>query len=240
MKHLLKCERYKLPSFVDYHNSYSTHIDRKARGGVSCFIKSLLLPFVSEINKDSSGHIRLHFTNGNIVFCSYIAPVDSPYCDPVDFCNVANAFVPTNSKCTIFGGGDLNGRVGDVPQTAPPPNGMYRSNCDTVVNEHGKEIMNICESFSCYVINNLNIRRKHFDGEFTFRKGNRKSQNDIILANRAAISTINEFTIHKEGWNPSDHAPVSVQCRMTFTKQSMGVTDSLYGNEQTEKNLQIR
>ena len=211
--HLFKGERYKLNSFTEFHNSYSVQDDRKARGGISCFIKSSFLPFVSEVQKDLTGHILIHLTNGNKVFGSYIAPLDSPYCDPTEFSHVANAFVPTDDRHIVFGGGDLNGRVGDMPKELPLVNGSYRYNCDRTTNDHGREILNVCRCFSCFPVNNLDTRQKHFDGDFTFRKS-------IVLANGPALSAIRSFTIHREGWNPSDHAPVSVNFPMSFTKKN--------------------
>ena len=221
--HLMKQEKYKFASYTEHHNSYSEDKDRKARGGVSCFIKDCLLQFVEDVNTSVPGHISIQFKNGNKVFSTYIAPQDSPFYDPMDFCNVANEFVPIDDKHLVFGGGDLNGRYGDLPRTICPPNGMYRDNCDLIVNDHGKEIINICKTFSCHVINNLNFPGKVFDGDFTFKKGPRMSQNDTIVANKSAMSAISKFTIQKIGWNPSDHAPVSVQCRMEFTKESIGL-----------------
>ena len=220
--HLVKGEKYKLISYNDYHNSFSTHTDTKPRGGVSCFIKNSFMEFVKEVDRSSSDHIIVRLINGTILFSSYVAPVDSPYFDPMDFSYIANAFVPQIDAIT-FGGGDMNGRVGDLPQSRPPPNGTYRSNCDNQVNEHGKEIMNICNSFGCHVLNNLSIGGKVFDGNFTFQKGTRTAQNDLLLANRAALSAIKTFTIHREGWNPSDHYPVSAECSLTFTKESSGL-----------------
>ena len=117
----------------------------------------------------------------------------------------------------------MNGRISDLPVTLPLINGSYRHNCDVTTNDHGKEIMNICRSFSCFPVNNLDMGQKHFDGDFTFRKGDRKSQNDIVLANQPALSVIRSFTIHKEGWNPSDHAPVSIICPMSFSRKSLGL-----------------
>ena len=221
--HLVKGEKYKLPSFTDYHNPYSDHMDRKPRGGVSCFISNSCEEFVEDVDQSSSDHILIRFTNGTIVFSTYVAPADSPYYDPLDFSNVANAFVPAR-ETIIFGGGDLNGRVGDIPRLSPPANGCYRTNCDGHVNEHGREIMNICNSFGCYVVNNLNMGGKTFDGNFTFRKGTRCAQNDVVLANQVALSFIKQFTIHREGWNPSDHYPISVECTLTFTKKSSGLS----------------
>ena len=222
--HLVKGEKFKLLSFNEYHNSFSTDMDRKPRGGVSCFINNSWMDFVEDVDVSSSDHILVRLNNGTIVFSSYVAPADSPYCDPLDFSNVANAFVPASNEIIIFGGGDLNRRVGDTPQLRAPTNGIYRTNCDDQVNEHGREIMNICNSFGCYVVNNLNIGGKIFDGNFTFQKGTRRAQNDVLLANQAALSAIKHFTIHREGWNPSDHYPISSECSMTFTMKSTGLS----------------
>ena len=224
--HLVKDEKYKLNSYTEYHNPFSTHTDRKARGGVSCFIRNDLVTFVEEIDTSLSDHILVRFTNGNIVFGSYIAPIDSPYCDPSNFSHIANAFVPTDNGKVVFGGGDMNGRVGDLPQQNAPLPGFYRPNCDVTVNDHGNEIMNICKTFGCFVVNNLNSGAKVYDGNFTFQKGMRKAQNDLLLANRAALSAITEFSIYRVGWNPSDHYPISAKCSMTFTKMSVGLSAS--------------
>ena len=116
------------------------------------------MQYVDEIDAESIGHILIRFKNGDIVFSSYVTPQDSPYHDPMDFCNIANAFVPIDNPKIVLGGGDLNGRIGDLARTVSPSNGSYRDNCDEVVNDHGKEIINICQTFSCYVLNNLNIR----------------------------------------------------------------------------------
>ena len=104
--HLLKGEKFKLNNYVDYPNPFSSHTVRKARGGVSCFIKNAIVEFIEEVDLNSPDHILVRFTNGNVVFASYIAPIDSPYYDPLNFSSVANAFVPVNNECNVFGGGD--------------------------------------------------------------------------------------------------------------------------------------
>ena len=124
--HLLKGERYKLSKFLEYHNSYSTHSDMQPRGGVSCFVKAMWLPYISEIKKDIPDHILIYFTNGSVIFSSYIAPDSSPYYDPTDFSNIANVFTPADDKRIVFGGGDLNARVGDLPSSMSPYGGSYR------------------------------------------------------------------------------------------------------------------
>ena len=94
----------------------------------------------------------------------------------------------------------MNGRVGDRP--ANESNGMvYLPNVDVVVNDHGKEILKICRSFKCFIINNLKFNGKNFKSDFTFYRGNRKSQNDLLLANLAALNSIQTFSVYNNLWN---------------------------------------
>ena len=88
-----------------------------------------------------------------------------------------------NSSHIIIGGGDLNARVGNITQKLPFTNCKYRENADVTVNDYGRILRRICLSGKCYVISKLNIGTKMLDGGFTFQKGNRKSQNDLILTN---------------------------------------------------------
>ena len=70
--------------------------------------------------------------NRTIVFSSYIASIDSPYHDPLDFSSVANAFVPNSNEIIVIRGGNLNGRLGDLPQLRP---GTFTGNRDGRVTE---------------------------------------------------------------------------------------------------------
>ena len=63
------------------------------------------------------------------------------------------------------------------------------------------------------LLNNLTYNSKHFDGKFTYYKGIKKSQNDIVLGNRKALDNIEKFVIHEISFNPSDHFPVIVTCK---------------------------
>ena len=49
-----------------------------------------------------------------------------------------------------------------------------------------------------------------FDGNYTFKKADRKSQNDFLISNMFGLSNINEFKILDICWNPSDHKPVTL------------------------------
>ena len=64
-------------------------------------------------------------------------------------------------------------------------------------------------------MNNLTYHGKLFDGKFTFYKGDKKSQNDIVLGNLQALEHIQSFTIHEISFNPSDHFPVIATCNFS-------------------------
>ena len=102
----------------------------------------------------------------------------------------------------------------------------YLPNVDKTVNNHGNELLKICKSFKCYVVNNLKYNSKTFQGNFTFRKGERKSQNDIIVGNLSSLNALENFEIHDVIWNPSDHTPVTVSFRMDLLKDDFSVQSS--------------
>lgn len=173
---------------------------------------------------------------GHRVFGNYIVPSSSPFFDDGAFINVANQFSPKDSKHVTIGGGDINARVGDIQQKLPG-NCSYKKNIDEFVNESGRTIRSICSSYKCFVINNLNIGAVKCDGDFTFDKGGRKSQNDLILANKYSLTLIREFKIHEVGWNPSDHTPVSVNVDLDVTDKNLPVAvshDILYQHNNDE------
>ena len=76
--------------------------------------------------------------------------------------------------------------------------------------------------FSCLVVNDLEVGNRVFDGGFTFYKHERKSQSNILLANKKGITSILEFKIHRIGWNPSDHLPIAPTVELCLEKEHFG------------------
>ena len=126
----------------------------------------------------------------------------------------------------IIGGGDLNRHVGDMILNKPHGDMKYKKNIDIIINSHVREIRRICRSFSCFVVNNLQIGSRELDGGFTYYKHNRKSQNDILLANNKGIASILDFKIQRIGWNPSDHLPISVNVELFLKRENFGIQTS--------------
>ena len=102
----------------------------------------------------------------------------------------------------------------------------YLPNVDVIENEHGKEIQKICQTFKAFIVNNLKFKEKIFKSCFTYQKGEKKSQNDLILANMTALEAIKDFTVHDILWNPSDHKPISVSFELKLHKGEFGVAAS--------------
>ena len=230
--HLIKGTRFSLPNFTEFHNPLSDHNNRKPHGGVSCFIKNSVLRSVRKVVKNISEMIIVELVGEHKIFSNYIVPVDSQFSEVSEFSKVANMFSPKDSEKLIIGGGGgggggggLNARVGNISQKLPA-NCSYRKNIDNVINDHGKILRDICSSFNCYVLNNMNIGDLILDGHFTFQKGDRKSQNDLVLTNKTGLSAVKNVQIHRIGWNPSDHTPVSVDVEFDVTNVKIAVDAS--------------
>ena len=242
--HFIKGTRFSVPQFTAHHNPLSDYSDRKPHGGISCFIRTSMLNLITSINKNIAETIVIEIFGGNTIFGNYIVPSSSPYFNDSYLSNVANRFLPKNSKRVVIGGGDLNARVGDILQKLPA-NCSYRKNVDEVVNDHGHAIRSICSSYNCFVLNNMNIGSVVCDGDFTFEKGGRKSQNDLVLANKYSLSAIRRFKIHDVGWNPSDHSPVSIDIDLDVTDRNIPVAASLdilyqHGANELKKPMKIQ
>ena len=168
------------------------------------------------MHRESDDNVTVVWKGGSKTFGSYIPPDNSPYFDPVQFCHIANNFTPLDSDHIVIGGGDINSRVGNNRLNLPFTGSHYDHNIDEVINSHGRETRKLCRSYNCYVVNNLVIGDKQFQSNFTFYRGESKSQNDIILANKSGLCSLTSFKLHEIGWNPSDHVPVSIDCDLSI------------------------
>ena len=208
--HMTVGQKFNVNNFKCVNHPFSDVFSKKPRGGITCMIKLDIVQYITEINRDTPDHIVVDFHGGHKIFSSYIPPSDSLYYNDTCFTGIPNAFLHNDDSRVILGGGDFNCRVGDINQKIPILGASYRPNVDAEVNVHGKMLRNICRSYNCYVLNNLSINNLQFDGDFTFFRGQRMSQNDLCLTNLAGLQKIRDFSIHKIGWNFSDHLPISV------------------------------
>ena len=75
--------------------------------------------------------------------------------------------------------GDLNARC------ATPANTMYHyaQNPDKVINSNGRKVLSICSENNLTIVNGLQNSGLCFDSDFTFHRGQLRSQNDWLITN---------------------------------------------------------
>ena len=189
--------------------------DKTSRWGLSCFISHNILSYINNVNCDLENHIIITLKHNHRIFGSYIPPADSIYYLEEYFYNIINFILSINSASSFIGGGDLNSRLGNSIKS--PSKYKYRENPDTVMNSHGRFLVDLCKSCKCFVLNNLTCDNRIFDGKFTFCKGGRKSQNDICISNSSGLENIKSFNIHDLSFNFSDHSAISCDVELKFS-----------------------
>ena len=131
---------------MPYHNAYSEADCEHPRGGVSCFISENFMHHLVSVTSDTANFIKLVVSGNHTLFGNYIHPVDSIYFTEDCFADISNVFVPLDSKDAVIGGGDLNGRFGNLTKI-PMAGAKYRPNPDKEINSHGKTLKSISSSY---------------------------------------------------------------------------------------------
>ena len=111
--HLLPSQSFEVPPFATINNQFKGAV-KKPRGGVSCLISPAYKQYIKSIDKSIDDVIEINFIGNHKVFCAYIPPADSIYFKSEMFASVANSFMPLDKHKVIFGGGDLNSRIGNL------------------------------------------------------------------------------------------------------------------------------
>lgn len=179
------------------------------RGGVAVMFSHKLWNYVYDMKCfQDQVWFKLSFAK-NIQFGAiYVAPRDSPFYKPSSFSNIQE--MSTDSKVVLIG--DFNARIPNLSVLNDTNNAFsYSVNCDSGVNGHGNEMLNICQTLGIRPINHLIIKEKHFTGDLTFRQKDRWiSQLDWAFCSVSLIPHIMEFEVLKNLASLSDHAPLSL------------------------------
>ena len=148
----------------------------------------------------------------SIVFIGcYIQPENSNYFDPDMFSELGSFLITLREKKLIpFMGGDLNCRFGDLNMLFEDK--LYTGNVDASSNKHGRTYgRDICTMGGIFPLNHLTHRGNVFEGDFTYFKGEKKSQIDFVFTCNEGLKIVKSFSIIKDNWHLSDHRPVSVE-----------------------------
>ena len=173
-----------------------------------------------------------------VIAAQYIPPANSTYYDDVYIDNLNLIHDKYHSRELIITG-DLNARIGDIRCINPAVS--YRPNPDTAVNSHGKKLLKwLSHHQDMIVVNGSVFNNKICDTNFTFYRGNMKSQNDITLTNR--IDRVNSMTVEPK-LIFSDHCPISITYTTNVTTPLDFVyecTRSYFSNEHYDINYRMR
>ena len=198
------------------------------RGGVALLVKSFLYPDLCHIDTSVNDQIWFSFSSiPGTRFCgAYITPSSSPYYDESDIANLQAKSIHKNMNYVIVG--DLNARVGAKAGDliSNHQSFMYNVPVDSILNENGKKLLNVCRDNELFITNNLKTSTRAHSGALTFRIRNKwTSQLDLCITSKELIPCISNFVVNQDISFPSNHAPISVS--LNFPKEKLSLQQVL-------------
>ena len=197
---------------------YSKYADQDVRtlnhGGIAFYVKSALVPHIFNVSFHTSYvTFRLNYMPSLVFIGCYIQPENSRYFEANLFSELASFLLLLREKKLIpIMGGDMNCRFGDLNLVNEDNPLLYEKNADLNSNKHGLTYgKDLCAVGNIFPLNHLVYRGKIFDGDFTYFKGEKKSQIDYVFTNKDGLKRIKKFSIHSDNWHLSDHRAVSVE-----------------------------
>ena len=100
--------------------------------------------------------------------------------------------------------GDMNARYATPDNTHTH---QYAANPDCVINANGRKLLSLCSESKLVMVNGLKYHSRQLDTNFTYHRGNLRSQNDWCVTNH--IESMKSFEILRK-LNVSDHNPCAI------------------------------
>ncbi len=176
--------------------------NKTPRGGVIVYRRTKSNIDAEMITNDFTDCVIIRILPLNyICIAPYIPPNTSKYFERGYFDNLElflEQFGNENTICI----GDINARFGDPPKTVGV---SYLKNPDTTINQHGKVLRKIVLEKSFNIVNGLCNEKIICESNFSYFRGNTRSQNDVCLTNN--VDTIASFSFGQK-LIYSDHKPM--------------------------------
>ena len=199
-----------IPELKNYKKFADKNIVQLNHGGIVAYIASSIASHVFNITyHECYISLRLDFFPNILFVGTYIQPENSQYFSYSMFDDLSNLLMNANERKLIpLVGGDINCRFGALDAVFQHKGIRYDVNVDHTSNFHGRTFgVDLCNTSDIFPINHLKYKSKVFTGDFTYFKGDKKSQIDFVFTNREGIRCIKEFYIPSENWHLSDHRP---------------------------------
>lgn len=202
-------------------------------GGVSLLYKEKYQNYV-ELIKSSNNYMwcrisgRILGKHKDLFICGiYIPPDNSNYFKTEIFDKLEDEIDEFSKKGYVMLLGDFNARTGKSDDTTCKdghnyiPNdcsdmsieSAHRNNFDSVLNSHGKRLLEICKMFDLKILNG----RTNGDslGRFTYSSRNGNSTVDYVITDQLLFNSARYFTVDSQIFL-SDHSPIATWIQSTI------------------------
>ena len=215
------CEKH-LEHYTRYFcRAKTSSVGGRPMDDVTVFVKIVLSLYFKRLCEDFVYGVILVIDKSlfgmsyDCVFCTlYIPPANSPFYDNKDI-SAFSVLQDTLLENRLFQSeiiicGDLNARTGNeldfesqcrnVPELdefneiLDGDIGVKRTSCDSVVNNFGKQLLQFCKTYSCYIVNGRFGTDKDI-GEYTFINQNGSSVIDYFIASKSVLHRVHQMEV---------------------------------------------
>lgn len=212
-------------SYPGYKSIISRDIGNPSRGGTCVLIRNSLSTQVTNIDLSKPDQVWLQLKCQPCILFGflYIPPHDSPYYNESSFSYIQEKLKGESTANSCFIIGDINARFGQKVKDLLPyldlPNMSYPVISDPVVNSNTNAnlMFSICCDERLLIVNNAKIGNEHFRSNLTYKQGSVwVSEVDICAISPSLVDRLRNFNVFQDLALPSDHAPISVELKMSI------------------------
>ena len=234
----------------------ATKLSKQGRrsGGVICLVKNEFAPSVREVSTENDNFLCLlldkrlfGFDKDVLYVCAYVPPEHSPFYTANGLSNGIELFencltelLLREQDVYVLVCGDLNSRTGSVVPDVYT-DGMVNNNAflhnddnihrcsqDTVVNNYGRLLLNVCTAFGLYILNG--VCNGDTQGHLTYIADSGSSVNDYFMLSDDFFAFVYPYCMmYVSERSESDHMPLELYIEMPRGKT---------GKDQLEDNCQ--